>query len=212
MKYSGFVRPHRLTILASLFLVIAVISAALLAVQLAKKPSVFVPPADAPSVIEPTEAQVDGYTVNPKYPRYLTIDKYNVKARILPLGVTKDNQLDSPNNVHDVGWYSVSSKPGQNGAMLMDGHVSSWDTPGVFYNLKNLVTKDIVQIERGDGTLFTYEVVATETYPVDRVDMSKAQRPIDPLRPGLNLITCGGEVIKGTNKFTHRTIVFTKQL
>jgi len=35
--------------------------------------------------------------------------------------------------------------------------------------------------------------------------------PIDPTKPGLNLISCTGDVISGTSKFNERIIVFATQ-
>jgi hypothetical protein len=38
--------------------------------------------------------------------------------------------------------------------------------------------------------------------------MSALLSPINAGKPGLNLITCTGDVIKGTNDFTERIVVF----
>jgi hypothetical protein len=40
--------------------------------------------------------------------------------------------------------------------------------------------------------------------------MAAALSPINPAKPGLNLITCSGQVVKGTNEFNKRTVVFTE--
>lgn len=170
------------------------------------------PPSNAPSTTKPTDAQIQEHSVLPATPRYLVIDKYNIKARVMPLGLDKDNRIESPDNVYDVGWYKGSKLPGQPGAMLIDGHVSSWTTKGVFYRLKDLKKDDTIKLERGDGKIFTYKVVDTRMYEAKKVDMVAAQMPIDNSAPGLNLITCAGKVIENTNDFTHRTIVFTKQV
>jgi hypothetical protein len=42
--------------------------------------------------------------------------------------------------------------------------------------------------------------------------MQSAVTPIYADKPGLNLITCTGDVIKGTNEFSQRVIVYTEQL
>lgn len=192
--------------------VIAVGSAIVLVCMLKSHESNSVPPLDAPDTTKPTDTQVRQHSVSPVTPRYLLIDKYNIKARIMSLGLDKESRIEAPDNVHDVGWYKGSNLPGQPGVMLMDGHVSSWTTNGVFYHLKDMKKGDTIQVERGDGKVFTYEVVDTHTYEAEKVDMMAAQRPIDNSVPGLNLITCAGKVIKGTNDFTHRTVVFTKQI
>jgi len=155
---------------------------------------------------------IDSYTVGPTMPRLVHIEKLGVKARIMPLGVTSDNKLKAPSNVHDAGWYNASALPGQPGAMLVDGHVSSWSTDGVFKNLHKLVPGDVITIERGDGELVQYKVVKSTSYETAETDMNAAMTPITQGKNGLNLITCHGEVKPGTSEFAERLIVFAEQI
>lgn len=165
----------------------------------------------APSTERPPDDIFKNYRVPPDAPRYLFIPKISVKAMVKPVGLTRTNQIESPRNVFDVGWYSNSAKPGQPGAIVVDGHVSSWETNGVFYALKSVKAGDIVTIERGDGVVITYKVVRSQIYDADKVDMPAALAPINPRKPGLNLITCTGKVIKDTNDFDKRLVVFAEQ-
>lgn len=155
---------------------------------------------------------IDGYVVAPNLPRVLTIDKLGVKARIMPLGVTASNKLKAPGNIYDVGWYNASSQPGQPGAMLMDGHVSSWTSDGVFKNIKKLMPGDEIAVERGDGQMFRYRVVKLQAYDEAQTDMHAALKPVVDGKNGLNLITCYGRVRPGTSEFEQRLIVFTEQI
>ena len=82
----------------------------------------------------------------------------------------------------------------------------------MFYGLKNLVPGDTIQVERYDGGLFTYKVVKTQVYPANKVDMSAAMTPVNPAKPGLNLISCTGDVIPNTSEFNERIIVFAEQV
>jgi LPXTG-site transpeptidase (sortase) family protein len=168
--------------------------------------------ASVPSTDKPLASTVSSYTVGPTRPRYLTIGKIGVHARILPEGLAADGSIGTPGNVYDTGWYTSSSLPGEQGAMLVDGHVSSWTTNGVFYDLKKLVAGDTVTVERGDGKTFTYKVVRTTVYDDDKVDMQAATSPVVAGQPGLNLITCTGKVKPGTSEFTQRLVVFTEQV
>jgi LPXTG-site transpeptidase (sortase) family protein len=158
-----------------------------------------------------SRSAVDNYHVPPTQPKYIIIPKLNVKAIVLALGTTSSNQIQAPPNVFETGWYDRSSLPGQAGAMLIDGHVSSWTSHGVFYGLKKLVTGDEIQIVRGDGVVFNYYVVKDQIYNSTDVDMTAVLTPLDPQRPGLNLITCDGSVITGTNEFNERIVVFAEQ-
>lgn len=169
-------------------------------------------PSTPPSTTRPTSHAVSTYTVGPNMPRYLDIPRFGVHARVLSLGILNSGALATPNNVFDVGWYNETSLPGQPGAMLFDGHVSSWTAHGVFYHLKDLVPGDQIKVERGDGQVFTYQVVKSQTFDHDNVDMDSAVRPVDPNKPGLNLITCTGDVIRGTNEFNERILVYASQV
>jgi sortase (surface protein transpeptidase) len=165
-----------------------------------------------PSTNKPSAADFNNYKVAPDLARYIKIPKLGVNARVLQVGVMSNGALGTPSNVYDAAWYSGSAKPGQPGATLIDGHVSSWTTHGVFYSIKTLVTGDTIQIVRGDGTVLNYRVVKTQTYNADNVNMQAAVTPITNGRSGLNLITCTGSVRRGTSEFTERVIIFAEQI
>jgi LPXTG-site transpeptidase (sortase) family protein len=161
-----------------------------------------------PSTTKPIPSAFDSYTVAANLPRYIFIPKLSVQAIIRPLGLTTTGQLATPDNVYDTGWYKKSSTPGQPGATVINGHVSSWTTNGVFYGLKTLQPGDAIQVERGDGTMVNYSVIKKQVYSYQQVDMSALLSPVDAGKSGLNLITCTGDVIKGTNDFTERIVIF----
>lgn len=164
------------------------------------------------STVKPTTLALDDYVVAPNFPRYLKIPVLGVDARVLSVGVNASGALGTPDNVYDTAWYNESAEPGQPGAVLIDGHISSWTSKGVFYGLKDLKPGDSIQITRGDGTIFNYEVVETKIYSSNSVNMAAAISPIVPGVPGLNLISCSGDVIAGTSQFNERIIVFAKQV
>lgn len=165
-----------------------------------------------PSTVRPTSQQISQYTVAPALPRYLKIPKLNVSARVLQVGLNASGAIGTPNNVFDTAWYTGSAKPGQPGATLIDGHISSWTTHGVFYNLGQLNPGDTLQIVRGDGAVITYQVVRTQIYNVNNVDMKAVLSPVTTGQPGLNLISCTGQWQKSTNEFNERIVVFAQQL
>lgn len=166
----------------------------------------------APSTKKPPADEFSQYRVAADMPRYLFMPEISVRAMVKPKGLTKDNQIDAPRNAFDVGWYDGSAKPGQPGAMLIVGHVSGGNVPGIFYDLKKLTPGVRFSLERGDGVVFTYRVVKSVSYDYRDVDMKAALSPVNPHAPGLNLITCDGQVIRGENNFDKRLIVFTEQI
>lgn len=162
----------------------------------------------APSTTKPSQTAFEDYTVPALNPRYIYIPRLNITAIVRRLGTTPDNEIATPDNVYDAGWYQGSSRPGQPGAMIVDGHVSSWTTHGVFYGLDALRPGDDIHITRGNGSVVTYTVVKSMTYPADKVDMATVLTPVTKTRPGLSLITCTGDIIPGTNDFNKRIVVF----
>jgi sortase (surface protein transpeptidase) len=204
----------RTKLLASLFIVIGLaglIGAYLLYLSQPKEPkSPYSNSNQTPSSTKPSQQSVDSYSVAANLPKYINIPDINVtKSRIVQLGLKKNNQIAEPDNIYDTGWYNTSSKPGQSGAMFIFGHVSSWKANGVFYDLKKLQTGKRITITRGDSQVFTYQVISSKIYPYKNVDMKAVLSPVDPSRPGLNLMTCTGNIIKGTNEFDERVVMFT---
>lgn len=168
---------------------------------------------DPPEVVIPDEAKkpdLSTYRVASDLPRALYIPRIDVQARVLRLGVNKDGAIASPPNIFDVGWYKESAKPGQPGAMLVDGHVHGPLEKGVFVDLKKLKPGDQIKMESGDGKTFTYSVVKTQTYHKDDVDMGAALSSATPGKPGLNLMTCTGNYDKEGN-YEERLVVFAVQ-
>lgn len=161
---------------------------------------------------ETNPPSVSSYKTAPDLPRAIRIEKIGVEARVLRLGVRANNQLGAPPNIFDAGWYEASSKPGEGGAVVIDGHVSGPTKPGVFHKLDKLATGDKITVERGDGNVISYTVVTKRTYPNDKVDMAAALVSITPGKNGLNLITCEGEVDHTGAHFKERLIVFAEQL
>jgi sortase (surface protein transpeptidase) len=151
---------------------------------------------------------VTNYRVATDLPRLINIPKLDVKARVKRLGVKSNNELMAPANIFDAGWYDGSSKPGEDGAMLVDGHVSGPTKAGIFFKLGSLNKDDKISIERGDGKIFNYRVVKSEVYDYDKVDMAAALRTVESGKPGLNLITCSGRYDVLTNKYEQRLVVF----
>lgn len=167
---------------------------------------------DAPSTDKPSSSDFANYRVPADQPRYVYIPKIGVRAMVKPTWLTTAGAIGTPTNIYNTAWYVHSAKPGQAGAMLIDGHVGFWTKHGVFFNLKELHAGDAIKVERGDGKTLSYKVVKTKFYPYDKVDMPAVLAPVTAGKPGLNLITCTGDVTKGTNQYDQRVVVFAEQL
>ena len=159
---------------------------------------------------EPTPEQVEEYTVAPDRPRYLTAEKIGIeRARVLPMGVNANGELDTPKNIFSVGWYEASGKPGQGGTMIIDGHNGGPHVKGVFKNLPQLAVGDEIKIERGDGKIFKYRVKENVTIALEEADkyMSTAARTPEPGKESITLISCTGEWSQTQDTYLSRQFV-----
>jgi LPXTG-site transpeptidase (sortase) family protein len=157
------------------------------------------------------EGTIASYKVAPDLPRVVRIAKIGVEARVKRVSAKADNELGTPTNIFDAGWYDGSAKLGESGAVLLDGHVSGPTQNGVFFGLKTLKPGDGISVERGDGKIFNYKVVTQKIYDSNNVDMAAAMSSVQPGKNGLNLVTCTGKVDKTTNHFNQRLVVFAVQ-
>jgi LPXTG-site transpeptidase (sortase) family protein len=155
-------------------------------------------------------AVIENYQVAADLPRTLIVQKLGIKARVLPMGVNADGSMQAPVNINDSGWYNASAKPGTKGATVIDAHASGASRHGLFAYLDTLKAGDTLSIEKGDGQLLNYEVTATETVPMNDVDMRKVLTP-QGTAEGMNLITCTGTWLPDQKTYNHRVIVYTKR-
>lgn len=155
---------------------------------------------------------LDSYTVAADMPRFLGIKSLNMKARIQEMGVNSQGAVQAPVNIYDSGWYTGSAKPGTQGAAFVDGHASGSTREGLFAYIDTLKSGDIVTVEQGDGTLFSYKVVNVETVSKDAVDMDKALAVYGGAKEGLNLMTCTGRWIANQETYDKRVIVYTERI
>lgn len=155
---------------------------------------------------------ISSYVVSPDMPRLITIDKIGLKARVLQMGVNPDGSMQAPINIYDAGWYTGSAKPGTVGAAVIDAHASGPTRQGLFAYLNTLTQGDMIQIEMGDGAVYSYRVAYKETVPIDSVDMRKVMEAYGGAAEGLNLITCDGSWIKDRKTYSDRTIVYAVKI
>lgn len=159
-------------------------------------------------IVETPVANLSAYKVQPTAPRFIFIDKLHIQARILKLGIGNDGALQTPRNSYDTGWYSESANPGDNGAMLIDGHALGPTKSGVFHDLKTLRAGDTIRVERGDGKTFTYVVNKVDILKAQDVPMDQLLVPVKPGTKGLNLISCTGVYNEKNETFNERAVVY----
>ena len=154
-----------------------------------------------------SEAEIESNVVAADAPKTLKIPNLQIAARIRQVGTTLSGEPIAPKNINDVGWYEGSSRPGADGAVLLNGHLAGPTKMGIFTDIQALHVGDEIIIERGDGHVITYAVERIQEYTGGQIDMSAAISSIDPAKKGLNLVTTLNK-FSGTEK---RIIVFAVQ-
>ena len=134
------------------------------------------------------KAQAD-YIVAPSSPRLLRITSIGLSARVKRVTVNEENILQPPDNIFDVGWYDGSTRPGESGAMLINGYINGKTKQGSFFGLDKLQVDAKISLECGDGRQLNYAVVAKEAINKGSFDLKKAIKPYLPDRQGLNMVT-----------------------
>jgi sortase (surface protein transpeptidase) len=144
----------------------------------------------------------------PSTPMEIEIPKLGVKAPVMRLGLSSDGTIQVPplSNHNLAGWFDGSVTPGQAGSSVILGHVDSYAGPSVFFNIKNLLRGDEIDIVRADGS--------TAAFTVDGVQKaSKTLFPTDQVYgnapyPALRLVTCGGPFDAARGSYLDNIVVY----
>lgn len=150
------------------------------------------------------------YQVADDLPRFLRINGMGISSRVRRVGVGTKTELKLPANIYDAGWYESSVKPGEPGAVVLTGHASGPNKPGIFHDLTEVEPGDELQLETGAGEVYSYYVVKLEAFDND-APLAPLLATAVPGSPGLNLITELGRFDDNENAFEKRLVVYTVQ-
>lgn len=141
-------------------------------------------------------------------PVRLVIPAIHVATSVGQLGLQPDGEVMVPTTIHTVGWYIDGPSPGQEGSAVILGHVDSYQGVGVFFNLKNLKSGDLITVTSSDDVVTRFTVTKVVQY-------SKSAFP-DRLVYGshgtrsLQLVTCGGVFDHITGHYESNIVVFSQ--
>ena len=111
-----------------------------------------------PSENEPSKDEVAKYQVEKDAPRYITIQRLGITARVIKAEADTNGILSTPDNIFDANWHSGSSAPGEGGCVIISGIHSGKTKQGIFANLDSIEKSDEIVIENGSGDKYRYEV------------------------------------------------------
>ncbi len=125
--------------------------------------------------------------------------------------VTRDGELQVPEDVQHVGWWDGSARAGDPfGNTVVAGHVdSSTEGLGFFVRLLRLEKGESVTLRGADGQHLRYTITSVRTIKKDALATGSAA--FDQTGdPHLVLITCGGEYHRGDGGYDSNVVVTAK--
>jgi sortase (surface protein transpeptidase) len=142
----------------------------------------------------------------PATPTHITIASARVNADIIPIGVTKANNLDVPPNYYQAGWYKYGPIPGMPGNAVIDGHVDNASTiPGPFKHLRDAKIGDEIKVTMSDGSVVTFVVTDSSVYATSKFPSESVFHGSDA--SVLKIITCHGTFRQSMGTYDQRLIV-----
>jgi sortase (surface protein transpeptidase) len=124
------------------------------------------------------------------------------------LGLNGDGTVQVPplGNHNLAGWYQGSAAPGQDGSSVILGHVDSYTGASVFYDIKDLVQGDQIDIVRADGTVAAFAVDGVQAVPKALFPASAVYGNVP--YPALRLVTCGGPFDPASGHYADNIVVY----
>jgi hypothetical protein len=142
-------------------------------------------------------------------PVSVSIPEIGVRSKLLSLGLNPDGTIAVPSLATSAGeaaWYKYSVTPGQVGAAVIEGHVDSYQGPGVFFRLGALRPGNQVDVTLADGITAVFRVTGVREYAKDKYPAEMIYGPTG--YAALRLITCGGDFDVATHHYLSSVVVF----
>jgi LPXTG-site transpeptidase (sortase) family protein len=145
----------------------------------------------------------------PSTPELLIVPEIKLRAPVVPIEVDPKGVLTPPSDVHEVGWWKRSAKPGAtSGQTLITGHTVHTGG-GVMNRLGDLRPGATIRIRTPRGTV---DYRATKVFVYTKAELAKHAEELfsqDRKNIRLVLVTCTGWTGKD---YTSNIIVFADQL
>lgn len=139
-------------------------------------------------------------------PRKIELPSLDKSGCIQPVGIDQDEKIAVPTNIHVVGWFVDSPKPGDPGVSIIDGHVQGRYSEAIFKHLGMLEEGDMVRVEFGDKSERQFKVATTNQYSAEQTATEQFKQ-LANIDKQLTLITCGGTFNRDTEQYDKRIVV-----
>ena len=146
-------------------------------------------------------------------PRGIIVDAAGIDAEIETLSIV-DGTMENPTGPWVVSWYEQSAELGEIGNILLAGHVDYWSVgPSVFFNVRDLVEGDQIDLSSESGDSYAYAVTWNETFLLDELISGGMEEVVATSDEQIvTLITCGGEFDYVNGEYLSRTVVRGERL
>jgi LPXTG-site transpeptidase (sortase) family protein len=146
---------------------------------------------------------------SPSRPNRLIVPEIDLSAPIVPIEIDAEGVLDPPADVHEVGWWKRSAKPGAtSGQTLVTGHTVHTGG-GVMNRLGDLRPGSLIQIKTPAGTV---DYRATKVFVYTKAEVFEHKQQLfsqNRKNISLVLVTCTGW---NGRDYDSNIIVFADQL
>jgi len=170
-------------------------------------------PASSPVAVAPPEPEASPVAD----PASVAIPRLGVAADVVPVGICAKaappkcsgaDELEVP-DVHQVGWYRGSPRPGAAGPALLAGHVNWHGTAGPFARIGTLRAGDEITVTDRDGDRHRFVVSAVAHFAKAEYDQHMPGLLANTAGPELRLVTCSGDLIG--HDYQDNTVVSAKE-
>ncbi len=141
-------------------------------------------------------------------PVRLRVPDVGIDTDLIKLGRQTDGTIAPPERFDVAGWYKYSPTPGELGPAIIVGHVDSYKGIAVFWHLRELKVKDLIEVDRADGTKAKFAVTEIKEVSQNNFPTSEVYGNLN--YAGIRLITCGGQFSKDLHRYNHNIVVFGK--
>jgi hypothetical protein len=165
------------------------------------------PTASAAGKIGPVATK--GPSLPKSAPVSVAIPALGVRSSLLHLGRNADGTMQVPNlntQANEAAWYKYSVTPGQIGTSVIEGHVDSYQGPGIFFRLGALRPGNLIDVTLADGDTAVFRVTGVREYTKENYPANIIYGTSD--YAALRVITCGGAFDYTTRHYLSSVVVF----
>ncbi len=161
----------------------------------------------------PSADDLKSYVVEPQLPRYLRISSINVWSRIRVSEALDVNTVGPPTNVFDVGWYSLSQRPGaSNGTSVLIARAAGPTSHGVFWDLNKMTVGQIFDLEKGSGEIIHYKVKKSGKITAADLDGKKLLADQSQFVHQIKLVTANDTFDRATGAYADPYLVVAERV